>query len=104
MIVHLVMLKLNEDCRLLSNEIKRRTIADIKEKLESMPLRIKEIKFLEVGVNYSNEERSMELSLYAKFDSKKDLDNYLKNGYHIKVSAFIDDMVEYTKLVDYEIN
>jgi len=102
MIVHLVMFSLKDEF-LASDELKIKTINEIKDKLESMVGNIDELKFLEVGVNYSSSDRAMDISLYSKFDSKDDLKKYQICDYHQGVLAFIKERVKLSKVVDYEI-
>ncbi|MEJ2437140.1 MAG: Dabb family protein [Sulfurovaceae bacterium] len=95
MIVHIVFLKLkdeNRDANLLK----------IKSMLEGLPPKIKEIEFLEVGANFSNEERAMDMSLITHFKSKEDLALYANHPDHLEVVSIIKQAAEFTKVVDYE--
>jgi hypothetical protein len=94
-IVHIVFLKLkdeNRDANLLK----------IKSMLEGLPSKIKEIEFLEVGANFSNEERAMDMSLITHFKSKEDLALYANHPDHLEVVSIIKQAAEFTKVVDYE--
>jgi len=94
MITHIVMIKFN-------NGIAKEKILEIKEDIENLTKSIKEIKFMEVGLNFANEDRAMDLVLTAKFDTKEDLDIYAKDETHQKVIAKIKEVADYTKVVDY---
>jgi len=94
MITHIVMIKFN-------NGISKDKILEIKRDIENLVDTIKEIKFMEVGLNFANEDRAMDLVLTAKFDTKEDLDTYAKDKTHQKVIAKIKEVADYTKVVDY---
>jgi len=102
MIVHLVMFELKDEF-LASDELKIKTINEIKNKLLSMVGAINELKFLEVGVNFSKSERAMDISLYSKFECKDDLKKYQICDYHQEVLSFIKERIKLSKVVDYEI-
>ncbi len=102
MIVHIVMFDIKDEYA-TSDELKNTTIKEIKNKLESMVGKIDELKFLEVGVNFSKSERAMDISLYTKFDSREDLKKYQICDYHQGVLAFIKERINSSKVVDYEI-
>jgi hypothetical protein len=94
-IVHIVFLKLkdeNRDANLLK----------IKSMLEGLTPKIKVIEFLEVGANFSNEERAMDMSLITHFKSKEDLASYANHPDHLEVVSIIKQAAEFTKVVDYE--
>jgi Tfp pilus assembly protein PilO len=94
-IVHIVFLKLkdeNRDANLLK----------IKNMLERLPSKIDAIQFLEVGVNFSKEERAMDMSLVVHFGSQEDLAFYANHPDHLEVVGVIKQVAEFTKVVDYE--
>ena len=70
--------------------------------LEELPPKIKEIEFLEVGANFSNEERAMDMSLVTHFKNKEDLALYANHPDHLEVVNIIKQVAEFTKVVDYE--
>ncbi len=94
MVTHIVMIKFK------SNTTKEQ-ILEIKKDIESLINTIKELKFMEVGINFAQEDRAMDLVLTATFDSKEDLDIYAKDLTHKKVIEKIKKVAEYTKVVDY---
>jgi len=94
MITHIVMIKFKDNTS-------KEKILEIKRDIEELPKAIKEIKFMEVGLNFANEKRAMDLVLTAKFDTKDDLNIYAKDSTHQKVIAKIKEVAEYTKVVDY---
>jgi hypothetical protein len=88
------MIKFKEDCS-------KEQILEIKKDIENLKDLIDVVKFMEVGINFANEDRAMDLVLTAKFDTKDDLDIYAKDAIHQKVIEKIKKVAEYTKVVDY---
>ncbi len=97
MIVHIVFFKFKE-------EQKKENIKKSKELLLSLPDTIPTLKLIEVGENFANEDRAMDLSIVTHFDSLEDLQIYAIHPEHLKVVDFIKQVVEYSKVVDYETN
>jgi hypothetical protein len=56
---------------------------------------------MEVGVNFTDSERAMDLSLYSTFDSKEDLASYATHPAHLEVVSFIKEVTTASKVVDY---
>ena len=96
MIKHLVFIKLKEENKQI-NALK------IKALLEVLPSKIEGLLDIEVGINFDEAERAMDLSLYSSFNSKEDLDIYATHEEHQKVVTVIKACAEYTKVVDYKI-
>ena len=96
MIVHIVMFKFKK-------ENKDANIAKTKEMLEGLIKKIEPLKKMEVGVDFSKSERSFDLSLYSTFDSLKGLEIYRTHPAHLEVVAFIKEVSEVSRVVDYEI-
>ena len=96
MIVHIVMLKFKD-------EDKDSNILKVKDGLNSLALKIDELKSIEVGVNFADEGRAFDLSLYSTFESKDDLKAYSVHPEHIKVVELIKSVTTESKVVDYEI-
>ena len=82
---------------------KQNNIQQTKKMLESLTNSVPSLKSIEVGVNFANEDRAMDLSIITHFDTKEDLDAYAIHPTHQDVIAFIKTVVEYTKVVDYTI-
>ncbi len=95
MIVHIVFFKFKE-------EQKKENIERAKEMLLSLSNSVPTLKSIEVGENFANEERAMDLSIITHFDSAHDLKIYAIHPEHLKVVDFIKQVVEYSKVVDYE--
>ncbi len=94
MVTHIVMIK-------FKNETPKDKILEIKRDLEALIDSIDELKFMEVGLNFANSDRAMDLVLTAKFDDKDGLKVYANAPSHLKVKDKIKEYGEYTKVVDY---
>lgn len=97
MIVHIVFFKFKE-------EQKKENIKKAKDMLLSLPQTVFTLKSIEVGLNFANEDRAMDLSIITHFESNEDLKIYAIHPEHLKVVDFIKQVVEYSKVVDYETN
>jgi hypothetical protein len=95
MVVHIVTFKFKE-------ENKKANIIQAKQMLENLMGAVPTLRSIDVGVNFSTEERAMDLSIITVFESKEGLDAYAIHPEHIKVVEFIKGVVEYSKVVDYE--
>ncbi|UFH58767.1 Dabb family protein [Sulfurovum mangrovi] len=94
MVVHIVMFKFKE-------EHKTANIEQAKEMLENLMGRVPTLQSMEVGVNFADEERAMDLGIVTTFSDKEGLQEYAVHPEHLKVVAFIKGVVEYSKVVDY---
>lgn len=95
MVVHIVMFCFNE-------ENKTENMAQAKQMLENLQGTVPTLKSMDVGVNFANEERAMDLSIITTFDDKAGLQSYAVHPEHLKVVEFIKSVVTYSKVVDYE--
>ena len=100
MIKHIVMWKLKE--RALENTKEKNAIM-LKIELESLIHKIKEIKHIEVGLNFSNRENAYDACLYTEFLNKEDLNSYAVNPDHLKVKEFITKISSDSNIIDYEV-
>jgi len=94
MVVHIVMFKFKE-------ENKKRNIAKVQDKLEQLEQKIDGLKTMEVGINFNESERAMDLSLYSTFESEDDLKAYAVHPEHLKVVELIKEVTLESKVVDY---
>ena len=94
MIVHIVMFKFKEENKALN-------IAKVKDKLESLEKSIDVLKSIEVGINFNESDRAMDLSLYSTFESEEDLKTYAVHEEHLKVVSLIKEVTIESKVVDY---
>lgn len=95
MITHIVMFK-------FKNENKEENIQKAKKLLLELLGKVKMLQSIEVGCNFADEQRAMDLSIITKFDSIDDLNQYAIHSEHLTVVEFIKQVVEYSKVVDYE--
>ncbi len=96
MIVHIVMFKFKE-------ENKKENLLVAKNKLESLLSQVPTLNFMEVGINFADEARAFDMSLYSKFNTKEDLKAYAIHPEHLKVVEFIKSVALESKVVDYEL-
>lgn len=94
MVVHIVTFKFKE-------ENKNANIIQAKQMLENLMGAVPSLRSMDVGVNFSTEERAMDLSIITAFESKEGLEAYAIHPEHLKVVDFIKTVVEYSKVVDY---
>ena len=94
MLVHIVMFKFQE-------ENQKANIIQAKQMLENLMGAVPSLRSIDVGVNFVEADRAMDLSLIATFESKEGLDAYDRHPEHQKVVTFIKSVVEYSKAVDY---
>jgi hypothetical protein len=94
MVVHIVMFKFKD-------ENKARNIAKVQDKLQELENKIDVLKSIEVGINFSEEARAMDLSLYSTFENEADLQSYALHPEHLKVVDLIKDVTLESKVVDY---
>jgi acyl-CoA-binding protein len=94
MVVHIVMFTFKE-------ENKEKNILQTKEMLEALVTKIDALKSMEVGINFTDAPRAMDLSLYSTFETKEDLEAYATHPAHLEVVAFIKEVTTLSKVVDY---
>ncbi len=94
MVRHIVFLKL-EDNSPTNKKV-------VQERIMSMKGKIGVLKHLEVGINFSPEERAFDLALISDFETKEDLYIYAADPIHLEVIAFLKSIHTITKVVDYE--
>ena len=95
MVVHIVLFKFKE-------ENKRANLIQAKQMLEELMGAVPSLRSIDVGLNFSEEERAMDLSIITSFESREALEAYAVHPEHLKVVDFIKRVVEYSKVVDYE--
>jgi hypothetical protein len=98
MINHVVLFKLKD---YPENE-KQMVVNELKSLLEGLKDKIKELKYLEVGVNYELNAKSYDIALISHFDSVEDLDKYRVNPEHLKVVARVAETTSERAAVDFE--
>jgi len=97
MIKHIVMMKLHEG---QEKEIHKEKLALLLEGLEG---RIPEIRYWEVGRNFSDKAAAFDIVLVSGFDGLDELDVYRVHPEHVKVLDYIRQVVSTIHVVDYEV-
>jgi hypothetical protein len=80
---------------------KKANIIQVKQMLENLMGAIPSLRSMDVGVNFSDEDRAMDLGLISVFESQKGLSAYVVHPEHQKVVSFLKSSTEYSKVVDY---
>jgi len=93
MLHHTVMYKLKQPVSENAVQLKKRFL--------EMPVIIDEIKEIKVGIDEFKTDRSFDVCLYIKLDSKEDYDNYKNNPFHLSVADFVKSICERAVAVDY---
>jgi hypothetical protein len=96
MVKHIVMFKLNENTP--------KNIESAVNALNGMKGNIETLRFLEVGINYAESERSYDLVLTTHFDDRKGLDVYAGHKNHLPVIKLIKSLCSHSVVVDYELD
>ena len=73
----------------------------VKTRIMGMKGKIALLKHIEVGVNFSPEERAFDLALVTDFETKEDLQAYAIHPLHVEVVTFLKSINTVTKVVDY---
>ena len=94
MIVHIVMFKFKEKNKALN-------MAKVRKKLEDLEESIDVLKSMEVGINFNESERAMDMSLYSTFETPLELKIYQEHPEHQKVVELIREVTVESKVVDY---
>ena len=94
MIVHIVMFDFKE-------KNKEENILKVKEMLETLPSKIDELLSMEVGVDFNRSERACDMSLYSTFHTEEDMSVYATHPAHLEVIAYIKEVVDKSRVVDY---
>jgi hypothetical protein len=98
MLKHIVMWKLKETAE---GKNKLENVLLMKRMLESLPGRIPEIEFLEVGVNANHSDAAYDVVLYSEFRDEAALYAYQEHPEHVKVADFVAKVREERVVVDY---
>jgi len=94
MVKHIVMFDFKPENR-------EENLLKAKKMLESLLETVPSLKSMEVGLNFSKEERAMDLSIITSFDNKDGLELYANHPEHLKVVSFIKTVVSQSKVSDY---
>ncbi len=94
MLKHIVMWRLKD-------ENKTENLKEMKQRLDSLPAVIGQIKRFEAGLNITTDDAAMDIVLYSEFDNEDDLRIYQAHEAHHEVVQFIRQYAEEKKVVDY---
>ncbi len=94
MLKHIVMFNFKD-------ENKKENLIKTKKMLEALLDTVPTLKSMEVGINFSQEERAMDLSLYSEFENEEDLALYANHPEHLEVVKFIKSVATGSKVSDY---
>ncbi len=101
MIKHIVLWKLKDSVDGIS---KKETATVLRAALENLREKIKELQFLEVGINFNPADTASDVSLYSEFKTREDLENYQKHPEHLKVGEWVKKLTAERRVSDYEVN
>jgi hypothetical protein len=99
MINHVVLFKLK---KYDSESEKQNTISSIEDALLGLSGKVKELKHIEVGVNYELAAKSYDICLISHFETVADLDVYRVHPEHVKVADLIGQHAVERAAVDFE--
>lgn len=100
MIKHIILLKLKDSAE---GKTKAENATMLKRELESLASKIKEIRKLEVGINFNTGQDAYDLGLMSEFANKNYLDAYQNHPEHQRVAAILRRLRDYRIVVDYEL-
>lgn len=100
MIKHIVMWRLKDFAK---GTDKTGNAEKIKEMLESLRGKIKEIAHIEVGINIIKSDNASDVVLYSEFNGREDLNAYQKHPEHSKIVQFVAEVCTERRVVDYEV-
>lgn len=100
MIKHIVMWRLKDHAE---GHDKASNAQQMKSQLEALRGQIDGVLTIEVGIDFSTTEASMDVVLYSEFTDRAALAAYQAHPAHQAVVAFIKEVVSARQLVDYEV-
>lgn len=98
MINHVVLFKLKD----FPAEEKAKIRTELKSLLEGLKSKIKEVKYLEVGVHFEQNAKNYDLALISHFENLDDLEKYRVHPEHQKVVARFAEVAAERAAVDFE--
>ena len=100
MIKHIVMWRLKDHAE---GNNKITNAQRMKSKLEALRGQVDGVLTIEVGIDFSATDASMDVALYSEFADRAALAAYQAHPAHQAVVAFIKEVVSARQLVDYEV-
>jgi len=100
MIKHIVMWRLKDFAQGRNRE---ENAVELKSALESLKDKIREIRYIEVGIDVNRSDAAFDVVLYSEFDRLEDIETYQKHPEHLKVAGFVSEIRSERAVVDYEV-
>lgn len=100
MIKHIVMWKLLDAAE---GNSKAENARMAKAQLEALNGKVPGLLKLEVGVDFSDSDTSMDLILYSEFEDRAALERYQQHPEHVAVFPFMKAIRSERRVVDYEV-
>ena len=100
MIRHVVMWKFKPEAE---GKNKAENMEWVREHLYALMPVISEIKRMEIGIDVSGTDMSMDLMLLTEFDTLEALKTYAVHPEHVKVSTYVRKVIETRVVLDCEI-
>ena len=99
MVKHIVLWKLKD---IAEDRSAQENALILKQGLEALRGKIKEIVTLEVGLNFNTTDAAYDVALYSEFKTKEDLKAYQKHPEHVKIAELVSQVREKRVVADYE--
>ena len=100
MIKHIVLLTFKD---FAEGKTRQEKLQETKALLEGLKDKIREVKHLEVGINFNPGLHAYDLALYSEFSSKEDLLTYTNHSEHQRVVEHLGRVRDQRIVVDYEV-
>lgn len=94
MVVHIVMFRFKD-------EEKSKNIEVVSQMLNDLLSTVPTLGSMEVGQNFTDSDRAMDLSIITTFDDLDALKRYATHPEHLKVVEYIRQVTTESKVVDY---
>ena len=100
MIRHIVAWRFKENGE---GKTKSENMAIVRDSLYALLPIIPEIKKMDIGMDISHTDMSMDLVLITEFESVEDMKIYANHPEHLKVSSYVRKVIETRAVIDCEI-
>ena len=98
MVKHIVMWKFKENAE---GKTKEENMAFVRDSLYALRGVIDEIKSMEIGIDVTHSDMSMDLALITEFESVETMKAYAVHPEHVKVSTYVRKVIESRVVLDY---
>ena len=98
MVKHIVMWKFKDNAE---GKTKEENMAFVKDSLYALVGVIDEIKKMEIGMDVTHSDMSMDLVLLTEFESVDTMKAYAVHPEHVKVSTYVRKVIESRVVLDY---